>query len=105
VRRIEFHIFLSLVAGKRHGYGILHDIKARGDIAVPDVATMYRALARLEKSGLILATAPSSTLNRGGHRRIDYRITSSGTRLARAEARRLESLTRRARALQLLPEQ
>ena len=45
--RVEFHILLSLAAGERHGYGIILDIQERGDAPVPDVGTMYRALARM----------------------------------------------------------
>ena len=30
LRRVEFHILLSLAAGERHGYGIIQDIEARG---------------------------------------------------------------------------
>ena len=50
LRPVEFHILLSLAAGERHGYGIIQDIEARGDAAVPDVGTMYRALARMVES-------------------------------------------------------
>jgi hypothetical protein len=28
LRRVEFHILLSLAAGERHGYGIIQDIQA-----------------------------------------------------------------------------
>ena len=31
LRRVEFHILLSLAAGERHGYGIIQDIEARGE--------------------------------------------------------------------------
>ena len=58
LRPVEFHILLSLAAGDRHGYGIIQDIEARGEATVPDVGTMYRALARMAESGLIEAAAP-----------------------------------------------
>jgi DNA-binding PadR family transcriptional regulator len=103
LRRVEFHILLSLAAGERHGYGILQDIEARGDTAVPDVGTMYRALARMVESGLIETTARRSAPDSGDERRNHYRITSTGMRVARAEARRLESLMRAARLGGLLP--
>src|SRR5262249_18317299 len=57
LRRVEFHILLSLVSGERHGYGIIQDIEARGETSVPDVGTMYRALARMAEAGLIEASA------------------------------------------------
>ena len=53
LRTVEFHILLSLAGGESHGYGIINDIKARDASAVPDVGTMYRALARMAEHGLI----------------------------------------------------
>src|SRR5687767_15545058 len=83
LRPVEFHILLSLAAGERHGYGIIQDIEARGEGAVPDVGTMYRALARMIQSGLIAAAAE---VDAGDERRINYRITDRGLRVAQAEA-------------------
>ena len=103
LRRIEFHILLSLAAGERHGYGIIQDIEARGDASVPDVGTMYRALARMVESGLIEAAAAPRGSDVGDERRNYYRITDLGRQVATAEARRLESLTRAARIGGLLP--
>jgi DNA-binding PadR family transcriptional regulator len=94
LRPVEFHILLSLAAGERHGYGIIQDIEARDDSAVPDVGTMYRALARMVESGLI-ETARST--DPGDVRRNNYRITDRGLRVAKAEARRLHALTLAAR--------
>lgn len=95
LRPVEFHILLSLAASDRHGLGIIQDIEARGDVT-PDVGTMYRALARMVESGLI------ETVDAVDDRRVDYRITSRGVRVARAEARRLEALARAARVGGLL---
>jgi DNA-binding PadR family transcriptional regulator len=95
LRPVEFHILLSLAAGERHGYGIIQDIDARGEGAVPDVGTMYRALARMTEGGLIAASAAADA---GDERRINYRITDRGLRVAKAEARRLQALMRAARA-------
>jgi DNA-binding PadR family transcriptional regulator len=94
LRPVEFHILLSLAAGDRHGFGIIEDIEARGDVAVPDVGTMYRALARMVESGLIEA-APSP--ESADPRRSYYRITAPGVRVAKGEARRLDALARAAR--------
>ena len=97
LRPVEFHILLSLATGERHGYGVIKDIERRGDTAVPDVGTMYRALARMVENGLIATAARKPAPDAGGERRNYYRITEAGLRLARAEARRLEALTRAAR--------
>jgi DNA-binding PadR family transcriptional regulator len=64
---------------------------------------MYRALARMVDAGLIEATARRPAPEIGDERRIYYRITSMGTRVARAEARRLGALVRAARIGGLLP--
>ena len=97
LRRVEFHILLSLAAGERHGYGIIQDIQARGEAAVPDVGTMYRALARMVENGRIEAASRRPAPDAGDERRNYYRITSLGLRVAKEEARRLEALTRAAR--------
>lgn len=97
LRRVEFHILLSLASGERHGYGIIQDIEARGEMAVPDVGTMYRALARMVENRLIEAAARRPAPDAADERRNYYRITEAGLRVARAEARRLAALTRAAR--------
>src|SRR5258707_14968748 len=77
LRRVEFHILLSLAAGERHGYGIIQDIEARDARSVPDVGTMYRALARMAETGLIEAAdrraAPDTAPNTDDERRNYYR--------------------------------
>jgi DNA-binding PadR family transcriptional regulator len=105
LRRVEFHILLSLAAGERHGYGIIQDIEARGETSVPDVGTMYRALARMTEAGLIDPAVRRPAPDSGDERRNYYRITGIGMRVARAEARRLEALTRAARVGGLLREE
>lgn len=94
LRPVEFHILLSLATGERHGYGIIQDIEARDDSAVPDVGTMYRALARMVDSRLIEAVRSTDP---GDERRNNYRLTNRGLRVAKAEAERLHALTRAAR--------
>jgi len=105
LRRVEFHILLSLAAGERHGYGIIQDIEARGETAVPDVGTMYRALARMVEARLIEAAERRPAPGTIDERRNYYRITSLGARVARAEARRLGALVDAARIGGLLPKE
>jgi DNA-binding PadR family transcriptional regulator len=105
LRRVEFHILLSLAESERHGYGIIQDIESRGETAIPDVGTMYRALARMAEAGLIEAAARRPAADSGNERRNYYRITNAGRRVARAEAQRLAALIRAARLGNLLPEE
>jgi DNA-binding PadR family transcriptional regulator len=102
LRLVEFHILLSLAAGERHGYGIIQDIQARDETAVPDVGNMYRALARMVENRLIEAAARRPAPEANDERRNYYRITTFGLRVARAEARRLETLMRAVRVGGLL---
>jgi DNA-binding PadR family transcriptional regulator len=103
LRRVEFHILLSLAGGERHGYGIIQDIQARGETSVPDVGTMYRALARMVDAGLIEAVERRNAPDAADERRNYYRITDLGLRVARQEARHVEALMRAARIGGLLP--
>ena len=96
LRPVEFHILLSLADGERHGYGILQDARERGE-AVPDIGTLYRALARMVDQGLIEAAESRPSPETGEERRNNYRITQFGLKVAKAEARRLEVLMRAAR--------
>src|SRR5467141_652960 len=82
LRRVEFHILLSLAAGERHGYGIIQDIEGRGDAPVPDVGTMYRALARMVEAGLIQAAARRPAPDAADERRNYYRISEAGRLVA-----------------------
>jgi DNA-binding PadR family transcriptional regulator len=103
LRRVEFHILLSLAGGERHGYGIIQDIQARGETSVPDVGTMYRALARMVDAGLIEAVERRTASDADDERRNYYRITEPGRRVATEEARQLGALMRAARIGGLLP--
>jgi DNA-binding PadR family transcriptional regulator len=96
LRPVEFQILLSLVEGESHGYAMMQSARDRGE-AAPDVGTLYRALARMADRGLIEAAASPAPAEAGDERRIYYRLTNLGLRVAKAEARRLEALTRAAR--------
>jgi DNA-binding PadR family transcriptional regulator len=104
VRAVEFQILLSLAASERHGYGIIRDAETRGDKKVPDVGTLYRALARMTEQGLITGADRGKMADAGDERRIYYRLTPLGLKVARAEAARLAALTRAAQLGGLLSE-
>jgi DNA-binding PadR family transcriptional regulator len=101
LRPVEFQILLSLANGERHGYGMMQDAQQRGE-AAPDVGTLYRALARMLDQGLIALAGSRRDSDADDERRNYYRITDFGMRVAKAEARRLEALTKAARTGGLL---
>lgn len=102
LRPVEFQILLSLSKKERHGYAILQDAESRtgGEVA-PGLATLYRALRRMEDQGLVEESERASGPDDDERRRY-YRITEEGRSLARAEARRLEMLVQAAADADLL---
>jgi PadR family transcriptional regulator PadR len=68
-------ILATLAGGPAHGYAIAQTMRARSDGAfdLPE-GTLYPALHRLERAGLIA----SEWSTQGGRRRRTYRLTGSG---------------------------
>ena len=99
---VAFEILLSLAEEERHGYHIMQAVERRteGRISL-HAGTLYRALARLVDTQLIeeLEERPDPS---DDERRRYYRLTPFGLDVARAEAARLESQVRAARALHLI---
>ena len=77
---LKGHLDLLLLAvlsdGAKHGYAIIDELKARSDdtFDLPE-GTVYPALHRLEKAGLL----ESDWTEVNGRRRRTYRITKKGS--------------------------
>jgi DNA-binding PadR family transcriptional regulator len=100
-----YQILLSLSDRALHGYAILQDIKERTDGEVQLAAgTLYAAIARLERDGLIEELADPPDGDEADPRRRYYRISDAGLEAARAEARRLRRFADMAEAKRLLDE-
>jgi DNA-binding PadR family transcriptional regulator len=69
-------ILSSLAEGDKHGYGLTQDVEAFAGVRLAP-GTLYEALARLERQGLIEALAPVG-------RRRPYRLTTAGAKVLRA---------------------
>lgn len=96
-----FHILLSLVDEPRHGYGIIQEVSARtrGSIEL-GAGTLYSAIKRIRAWGWVHEVdAPAGE----DARRRYYGLTAEGRRVVKAEARRLETLVKHARAKAVLP--
>ncbi len=68
-------ILSSLAGGEKHGYGLTKDIEAFSGVHLAP-GTLYEALGRLERQGLVEALASED-------RRRPYRLTSLGARVLR----------------------
>jgi DNA-binding PadR family transcriptional regulator len=89
LRPIEFQVLVSLAQGDRHGYAILQEIEERGEGgAVPGLATLYRAIVRLENAKLICRSENGAAYGDDERRRV-YSIAPLGMAVVKAEARRL----------------
>ena len=100
---IGFEVLLSLMEGPQHGYGIKLDIEARsdGDVSLGS-GTLYQAIYRLEREGLIAGSRPGRdrTDTRRGR---SYQILPAGRTAVREHLRRLSRVVDYARARRILP--
>ena len=100
---IGFEVLLSLASGPLHGYGIKLAIEERtaGEISLGS-GTLYQAIQRLEREGLIAEADVAGT--RGDPRRgRTYRIEPLGRSSLANHLRRLSRAVDYARAHRLLP--
>ncbi len=82
----SLYILVSLSSGPKHGYAIMTDVEEiSGSPLGP--GTLYAALARLERRGLIEALEADD-------RRRPYRLTSLGVDTLRARLEHLEGFAR-----------
>ena len=82
----SLYILVSLSDGPKHGYAIMTDVAAISG-APMGPGTLYGALARLERRGLI---EPLESVDR----RRPYRLTRLGEATARGQLERLRALSR-----------
>ena len=81
---LDAMLLASLERGPRHGYAIMEALRADsgGQFDLP-TGTIYPALRRLERAGLVQGTWAEA----GGRRRRVYELTASGRRTLTAERR------------------
>jgi DNA-binding PadR family transcriptional regulator len=105
IKPLDFLILLALADGDRHGYGIRRDIEelTEGGVSV-DAGNLYRSIARLLDSGLLVRSGRRPSSEGVDERRVYYRLTPEGRRAAAAEARRMRGLLRLSSVRKLLGE-
>ena len=78
-----------------HGYGIMKAVEeSSGGRVTIELGSLYRMIARMMSSGLITEAENGADAPHAGKARRNYRITSLGLDVARAEARRLQDALR-----------
>jgi DNA-binding PadR family transcriptional regulator len=103
LRPVELEILLALADEPRHGYGIMQAAAARSGGAVEiEPGTLYRALSRLRKAGVLDERARHTPGD--DERRRYYRLTDLGRQVMRAEIRRLADIVAAAGGRRLLTE-
>ena len=89
---LEFHVLLSLATGPLYGYAIKDAVQTdSGGALVPRAGSLYRVIARLISTGLVLEAEPlDAPPPHPGHTRRYYALTAAGSRALAVEARRLK---------------
>ncbi|HBY64648.1 MAG TPA: PadR family transcriptional regulator [Solibacterales bacterium] len=83
---LDLVILQTLRLGQQHGYGIVQSIRARsGEVLQVETGSLYPALHRLEKRGLVRAEWKSSENNQ---RAKYYQLTAAGRKQLEHEQQR-----------------
>lgn len=99
-----FQILVALADQDRHGYAIMQDVAARTDRRMKlSPGTLYGSIKRMLDDGLIVEAEERPDPDEDDERRRYYRLTRFGREVAQAEADRLATLLRQARAAGLSP--
>lgn len=86
-----FLILAALAEGKKHGYALIGDASTLSEGRVQlKVGTLYAALDRLAKEGLVERAGEEIV---DGRLRRFYELTPDGTNALEAEIRRMQALT------------
>lgn len=99
-----FHILVALSDGERHGYAIMRQVaEDTGGALQLGPGTLYGCLQRMLAAGLVEESDARPDPQLDDERRRYYRMTGLGTRIVKAEAKRLAAAVTAARARRLLP--
>ena len=99
-----FQILVALADQDRHGYAIMQDVAARTDGRMKlSPGTLYGSIKRMLDQGLIVELDERPDPDHDDERRRYYRLTRLGRDAAQAEAGRMATLLRQARAVGLTP--
>ncbi len=95
----QLHILLALADGQKHGYAIMTEVELITEGAVTmGPGTLYGAVKRMLKRGLIEETDERPDPQLDDERRRYYQLTGLGARALNFEVARMEHLVRAAHA-------
>jgi DNA-binding PadR family transcriptional regulator len=98
-----FQILLSLAEDDLHGYGMMRQVAEQTDGRMRlGPGTLYSSIQSLLEEKFIEELDSREDAEHGQERRRYYRLTSTGRKLARAEADRLAGFLRVARSRKIL---
>ncbi len=104
LKAVVFGIMMSLAEQDRHGYAILHDVRARsGGRLKLETGPLYRHLKRLLDDGLVEETDGAENEESSDKRRRYYGLTQLGRAVLAAEGQRLAQAVEHAQALGAIP--
>lgn len=88
---LDYHVLLAVAHGPLYGYAIRDAVEEESQGALsPRAGSLYRVIARLMNSGLLVETDPPAEEGRHpGRARRYYELTAEGRRSLAEEARRL----------------
>ncbi len=95
-----YHILLAIAGGEQHGYAIRKKVEelSEGKVRLWPT-TLYGSIRQLTEDGIIEETVSPPVPDDDDPRRRYYRLTTLGRQVLEAEASRLESLVKTARAI------
>ena len=102
---LSFHILLALGQASLHGYAIGKEVERRSQGRLnPTTGSLYQALRRLHRDGLIReAQRPALDEDRDARRQY-FSLTEFGREVFALEAQRLDDLLSVARDVRLMPD-
>jgi PadR family transcriptional regulator PadR len=94
---LEQHAMLAIMALQPGAYGIsIQDHIRRNANYEPSVGSIYAALDRLEEKGFVKSKQGEATPERGGKRKLYFRLTASGEKALGESINAMRSLSRAA---------
>lgn len=92
---LDQQILAAVIALRGNGYGVSIQAKIRETIGrEPSLGSVYASLDRLEERGFVASKQGEATAERGGKRKLLFRITAPGQRALNESLTNVSALAR-----------